>query len=197
MTSNESLNHSQTMKKTILIALLTTTLFACKNTSTINTDEAGKVIITYLKGNPEYKTTRFNFGELKFNNEKEYAELENYRQLAKDGYITLTLLSSKKKFLSKDSSYVYSAKLTQKASDFVLKQDADKATVKAVTYELTEEKPVDFSKVNDASAKVTVSLKKVNTPFAAFQNKPEDNSEFLTKTYRLKYDKEEGWKVKK
>lgn len=185
------------MKKTILAILLASTLFACKNTSTINTDEAGKVIITYLKGNPEYKTTRFDFGELKFNNEKEYAELENYRQLANDGYITLTRLSAKKKFLSKDSSYVYSAKLTQKASEYVLKQDADKATVKAVTYELTDEKPVDFSKVNDATAKVTVSLKKVNTPFAAFQKKPEENSEFLTKTYRLKYDKEEGWKVRK
>ncbi len=185
------------MKKTILAVLLATTLFACKNNSTINTEEAGKVITTYLKGNPEYKTTSFDFGELKFNTEKEYAELENYRQLANDGYIILTLLSSKKKFLSKDSSYVYSAKLTQKASDFVLKQDADKATVKAVTYELTEEKPVDFSKVNDATAKVTVSLKKTNTPFAAFQKKPEENSEFLTKTYRLKYDKEEGWRVKK
>jgi len=185
------------MKKTILVILIASTLFACKNTSTINTDEAGKVIITYLKGNPEYKTTRFDFGELKFNTEKEYAELENYRQLANDEYITLTRLSAKKKFLSKDSSYVYSAKLTQKASEYVLKQDADKATVKAVTYELTDEKPVDFSKVNDATAKVTVSLKKVNTPFAAFQKKPEENSEFLTKTYRLKYDKEEGWKVRK
>lgn len=185
------------MKKIILATLLSTTLFACKNTSTINTEEAGKVIVTYLKGNPEYKTTRFDFGELKFNTEKEYAELENYRQLADEGYITLTLLSSKKKFLSKDSSYVYSAKLTQKASDFVLKQDESKATVKAVTYELTEEKPVDFSKVNDATAKVTVSLKKTNTPFAAFQKKPEENSDFLTKTYRLKYDKEEGWRVKK
>ena len=185
------------MKKTISAILLASTLFACKNTSTINTDEAGKVIITYLKGNPEYKTSRFDFGELKFNNEKEYAELENYRQLANDGYITLTRLSAKKKFLSKDSSYVYSAKLTQKASEYVLKQDADKATVKAVTYQLTDEKPVDFSKVNDATAKVTVSLKKVNTPFAAFQKKSEENSEFLTKTYRLKYDKEEGWKVRK
>lgn len=185
------------MKKILSVALLAIILFACKNNSTINTEEAGKVITTYLKGNPEYKTTRFDFGELKFNSEKEYAELENYRQLANEGYITLTLLSSKKKFLSKDSSFVYSAKLTQKASEFVLKQDADKATVKAVTYELTEEKPVDFSKVNDATAKVTVSLKKVNTPFAAFQKNPEENSDFITKTYRLKYDKEEGWKVKR
>lgn len=185
------------MKKTILTALVATTLFACKNTSTINTDEAGRVITTYLKGNPEYKTTKFEFGELKFNSEKEYVELANYRQLANDGYITLTLLSAKKKFLSKDSSYVYSAKLTQKASEYVLQQSNDKATVKAVIYELSEEKPVDFSKVNDATAKVTVALKKVNTPFAAFQNHPEENSEFLTKTYRLKYDKEEGWKVRK
>ncbi len=184
------------MKKTILIALITSTLFACKNTSTINTDEAGRVITTYLKGNPEYKTTKFEFGELKFNSEKEYAELANYRQLANEGYITFTLLSAKKKFLSKDSSYVYSAKLTQKASEYVLQQNNDKATVKAVIYELTEEKPVDFSKVNDATAKVTVSLKKTNTPFAAFQKNPEENSEFLTKTYRLKYDKEEGWKVR-
>lgn len=159
------------MKKTILAALLTTALFACKNTSTINADEAGKVITTYLKGNPEYKTTKFDFGELKFNSEKEYTELENYRHLADEGYITLTLLSSKKKFLSKDSSYVYSAKLTQKASEFVLKQDANQATVKAVTYELTDEKPVDFSKVNDATAKVTVSLKKNQYPLRSFPKK--------------------------
>lgn len=185
------------MKKLLLITLLATILFACKDNATINTEEAGKVITSYLKGNPQYKTTRFDFGELKFNSEKEYAELENYRQLAQEGYITFTLLSSKKKLLSKDSSFVYNAKLTHKASDFVLKQDADKATVKAVTYELTDEKPVDFSKVNDATAKVTVSLKKVNTPFAAFQKKPAENSEFITKTYRLKYDKKEGWKVRR
>lgn len=186
-----------TMKKTILVAVLISTLFACKNTSTINADEAGRVIITYLKGNPEFKTTKFKFGELKFNSEKEYAELLDYRQLASEGYITLTLLSAKKKFLSKDSSYVYSARMNETARDFVLKQSKDEATVKAVVYELTDEKPVDFSKVNDANAKVTVSLKKVNTPFAPFQNHPEDNSEFITKTYRLKFDQETGWSVKK
>ncbi|PZP45840.1 MAG: hypothetical protein DI598_12825 [Pseudopedobacter saltans] len=184
------------MKKIILMTLLATFFFACKNSSSINAEEAGRVVTTYLKGNPEFKTTKFDFGELKFNSKKEYAELENYRQLASEGYITLNLLSAKKKFLSKDSSFTYSAKLTQKASEYVLKQDANNATVKAVTYELTEEKPVDFSKVNDAIAKVTVSLKKMNTPFVLFQKNPQDNSEFLTKTYKLKYDKEEGWKVK-
>ncbi|WP_199120093.1 hypothetical protein [Pedobacter sp. ASV28] len=186
------------MKKLLYIASIAMLSFgACKNVATINTEEAGKVITNYLKGTPEYKTARFNFGELKFNNEKEYAELENYKKLASEGYVTLTLLTAKKKFLSKDSSFVYAVKLTQKASDFVLKQDQDKATVKAVTYELTNEQPVDFSRVNDNNAKVTVSLKKINTPFAPFQNDAKENSDFITKTYRLKFDKETGWKVNK
>ena len=66
-----------------------------------------------------------------------------------------------------------------------------------VNYELASEKPVNFSRVNDNNAKVTVSLKKVNTVFAPFQKNSKDNSEFITKTYRLKLDKEEGWKVNK
>ncbi|MFI5450930.1 hypothetical protein ACHMWN_02130 [Pedobacter sp. UC225_61] len=134
---------------------------------------------------------------MKFNSEKEMKELANYRALANDGYISLSLIEAKKKFLSKDSSFVYVIKLTDKASDLVLKQDADKATVKAVTYELASEKPVDFNRVNDNNAKVTVSLKKVNTPFAAFDKNQENNSNFITKTYRLKLSKDEGWKVNK
>ena len=180
-----------------LLVLFVIAFSGCKNVAKINADEAGEVITAYLKANPEYKTMRFNFGEIKFNNDREMKELENYRQLADDGYISLTLQESKKKFLSRDSSFTYLIKLTDKASDLVLKQDADRATVKVVTYELASEKPVDFNRVNDNNAKVTVSLKKINTPFAPFQKNQAENSNFLTKTYRLKLDKEEGWKVVK
>jgi hypothetical protein len=184
------------MRKLIIAACIATAFTACKNTSTINADEAGKVITTYLQGKPEFKTTKFDFGQLKFNSEAEYKELAKYKQLANEGYITLTLLSAKKKFLSKDSSFTYNAKLTDLSKEFILKQENDKATVKAVSYQLTEEKPVDFSKVNDATAKVTVSLQKENTPFAQFQKNPHENSDFITKTYRLTFDKEKGWQVK-
>lgn len=169
----------------------------CKNVATINESEAGDVIVTYLKGNPEYKTDKFHFGEMKFNSKKEMVELEKYKTLANEGYISMSLVEGKKKFLSSDSSYTYTIKLTDKASEFVLKQDDDKATVKVVNYELSDEKPVNFSRVNDNNAKVTVSLKKVNTVFAPFQKNSNDNSDFITKTYRLKLDKEEGWKVNK
>jgi len=179
------------------LILFTIAFASCKNTGKINADEAGDVITDYLKANQEYKTTRFHFGEIKFNSKSEMLELEKYKTLEGEGYISMTLQEGKKKFLSRDSSYVYFIKLTEKASDFVLKQDEDKATVKVVLYELASEKPVNFNQVNDNNAKVTVSLKKQNTVFAPFQKNQDDNSEFITRTYRLKLDKEEGWKVVK
>lgn len=169
----------------------------CKNVAKINAEEAGEVISDYLKVNQEYKTGKFNFGEMKFNSDNDMVELAKYRQLAGDGYVSLALLEAKKKFLSKDSSYTYLIKLTDKASDLVLKQDQSRATVKVVLYELADEKPVNFNQVNDNNAKVTVTLKKADTPFAPFQKKPDENSTFITKTYRLKMDKAQGWKVVK
>lgn len=180
-----------------ILVLFTIAFTSCKDVAKINAEEAGDVITSHLKGNQEYKTARFHFGEMKFNSKNEMAELEKYKTLEDEGYISMTLQEGKKKFLSKDSSFVYVIKLTEKASDLVLKQDEDKATVKVVLYELADEKPVNFNQVNDNNAKVTVSLKKQNTVFAPFQKNPEDNSEFITKTYRLKLDKEEGWKVVK
>ena len=102
-----------TMKKYtfILIALITITFSACKNVATISEAEAGEVITTYLKGNPEYKTDKFHFGEMTFNSRKEMGELEKYKTLANEGFVSLTLQESKKKFLSKDSSYTYLIKL--------------------------------------------------------------------------------------
>lgn len=187
------------MKHQILTACLfiVVAFTSCKDIGKISSEEAGDVITDYLKANQEYKTARFHFGEIKFNSKNEMIELEKYRALEDEGYISMTLQEGKKKFLSKDSSYVYIIKLTDKASDLVLKQDEDKATVKVVLYELASEKPVNFNRVNDNNAKVTVSLKKANTVFAPFQKNQNDNSDFITKTYRLKQDKEEGWKVVK
>lgn len=187
------------MRSKILL-LFIAGLFAitgCKNVAKINADEAGEVITEYLKFNQEYKTAKFSFGEIKFSSEKDMVELAKYRQLATDGYVALALVEAKKKFLSKDSSYTYLIKLAEKSSDLVLKQEQDRATVKVVLYELADEKPVNFNRVNDNNAKVTVTLKKVDTPFAPFQKRADENSEFITKTYRLRMHKEEGWKVVK
>ena len=169
----------------------------CTTKSTINQDEAGSVITDYLKANPEYKTTHFKFGEIKFSSNSEKNELGKYKTLENKGLVSLSLKEANKKFLSKDSSFVYQVTLTEKASPLVLKQDNNKATVKVVEYVLSDEKPVDFSQVNSSTSKVTVSLKKVNTDFAPFDKDANENSDFITKTYRLKLSKDEGWKVQK
>lgn len=186
------------MKKLSFLCLILVIAFsACKNVAKINADEAGEVITAYLQVNPEYKTAKFNFGEIKFSSDKELEELGKYKELEREGYVSLILQQSKKKFLSKDSTYTYVVKLTDKASDLVLKQDESKATVKVMNYELASEKPVNFNRVNDNNAKVTVTLKKIYTAFAPFQKGKDENSNFITKTYRLKLNKEEGWKVVK
>lgn len=187
------------MKKLSLyiLSVLVIGFAGCKNKSTINQNEAVEVITAYLRANPEYKTTRFNFGEIKVNSTSDKTEFGFYRSLESSGLVTINLQSAKKKFLSKDSSFVYLVKLTEKASPLVLKQDNDKATVKTVEYLLTDDKPVDFSMVNSSTAKVTVSLKKAKTAFAPFDKDPNENSDFITKTYKLKLSKDEGWKVQK
>ncbi len=187
------------MKNQIFATLVVFTIAfsSCKDVAKINAEEAGDVITDYLKANQEYKTDRFHFGEIKFNSKSEMLSLQKYKTLEDEGYISMTLQEGKKKFLSSDSSFVYIIKLTDKASDLVLKQDEDKATVKVVLYELASEKPVNFNQVNDNNAKVTVSLKKANTVFAPFQKNQNDNSDFMTRTYKLKLDKVEGWKVAK
>ncbi len=184
------------MKKLALnfVCLFLIFISACSDKSTINQSEAGKVITKYLEANPEYKTVTFHYGELKFNSNKEREELKKYRDLAAQGYVDMLLISQKKQFLSKDSSFVYQVKLNNSVQDYILKQADQKATVKAVNYILSD-KPVNFEQVNSKNAKVTVILIKDNTPFSPFQKKQDEFSETLTKTYKLKLHKEEGWKV--
>ncbi|MFC4213511.1 hypothetical protein ACFOWA_20120 [Pedobacter lithocola] len=187
------------MKKLInyILSLIIIGFAACTPKTTINQEEAGSVITEYLVANPEYKTTRFDFGEIKFSSKNDKLDLAKYKILESKGMVSLALKEASKKFLSKDSSFVYQITLTEKASPLVLKQDEDKATVKVVEYVLSDEKPVDFSQVNSSTAKVTVSLKKVNTDFAPFDKDGSENSNFITKTYKLKLSKDEGWKVQK
>jgi len=183
---------------TIYIASIIIIGFAgCKSKTTINQDEAGEVITEYLTANPEYKTTRFSFGEMKFNSTSELFELGKYKTLASKGLVTLDLKEAKKKFLSSDSSFTYQITLTDKASPLVLKQDRDKATVKVLEYVLADSKPVNFEQVNSSTTKVTVSLKMKTTDFAPFDKDANENSNFITKTYKLKLTKDEGWKVQR
>jgi len=168
---------------------------ACKNETSINEDDASEVIVGHLITEPEYKTLVFHFGEMRFRDRKDEDVLTKYKALEEQGLIEMVLDEKKKVFLSKDSTFVYQVRLTEKAAPLVLEQGKDRATVKAINYILDDAKPVNFVKSNNKTAKATVSLKKVETEFYPFMNGKDSNSEFITKTYKLRLKKDSGWEV--
>jgi hypothetical protein len=181
----------------ILVFILFSTIFinGCGNETTINENEASEVIAEFLESNPEFKTASFSYGEIKFKGEKDQEELSKYEVLEENGLIKMELIEGKKRFFSKDSIYIYQISLTEKAASLVISQGKDKAKVKTVFYVLDESKPVNFIKSSNKTAKVTVSLKREGTDFYSFDNSKASNSEFITKTYKLKLKKEAGWVV--
>lgn len=178
----------------VILLFLISIISSCKNETSINQDDASDVIVAHLESNPEYKTTTFRFGELKFRGQKDSKELAKYKALEDQGFIKMELDEKKKVFLSKDSSFVYQVTLTDKSAPLVISQGNEKATVRALNYTLDDAKPVNFVKSNNKTAKATVSLKKVPTEFYPFLNK-DSNSEFITKTYKLRLKKDSGWMI--
>lgn len=168
---------------------------ACGSNTTINESEALSVISDYLEARPEYKVISFRFGEIKFRGEKDQPELKKYRKLEESGLISMRLLEEKKRFLSKDSNYVYRITLSEKSAPLVISQSGDKAKVKSADYILDDKKPVNFIKVNEKSVKITLTLKREETEFYPFDNDKTANSEFITKTYKLRLKKDDGWIV--
>jgi hypothetical protein len=58
---------------------------------------------------------------------------------------------------------------------------------------LDEEKPITLITGDPKIARVTVSLKKEMTDFSIFFKDKNVGSNFITKTYKLKFKKDIGW----
>ncbi|ACU05869.1 hypothetical protein [Pedobacter heparinus] len=168
---------------------------ACSNNAVLDQSAATAIVTAYLKLNPVYETGRLELGEIKFKSKNDKAELARYRELQDKGFVEMELQDQKKKFLSKDSSYVYLISLTDKSKPFVLKQEQNRATIKVIEYAPDEDRAVSLDKSSNKTAKVTVMLKKVKNAFTVFYKDKNTGSNFITKTYKLKYKKESGWAV--
>ncbi|MGB4401208.1 MAG: hypothetical protein WBJ10_17680, partial [Daejeonella sp.] len=112
----------------ILFVAIISIFTSCTNETSINESDASDVITAHLESNPEYKTTTFKFGEIKFHSRKDREELKKYEELANKGLIQMKLDEQKKVFLSKDSTYVYQVTLSEKAASLVLEQSNSRAT---------------------------------------------------------------------
>jgi len=177
----------------ILVGFLSFAIVGCTNSTALDEDMAEELVTAHLKSNPEYKTVKIEVGEVKFRNKNGKALLDKYKTLENKGLINMGLQNQKKKFLSRDSTYFYMVSLSDDAKPYILKQGDSQATLKAVDYQLDGDKPISLLQSDSKLAKVTVSLKKVENDFAIFLKNKGTASNFITKTYRAKLNKEEGW----
>ncbi|MGV3763022.1 hypothetical protein [Parapedobacter sp.] len=183
----------------LLVALcLVAILGACGSDKSLSERVALGEIGFFMESNPVYETAEIDYGEVKFSQKQDADLLAAYEALEKDGYVTMELLKERKRFLSKDSTFVYLIKLTDKSIPFVLEKTEKRATVKTATYALDEDGGAHIEQTGKNRAKATVTLSKSETDFADFAEKGADNNaSFIKKSYSLRFHSETGWGVTK
>ena len=181
----------------ITFVFLVTGLSSCGDKAKLSDSTAREAVEMYLNSNPIFETTGLEIGEVKFKLKKEEKKLQAYKELAYKGYIDLQLSKQKKKFLSKDSIYVYEIRVTDKTKPFVLTQKKDQIEVKAFEYQLDDKEKPRIEVSGKKAGNATVLLKKINTDFAVLTQDKNPHSSFVTRTFKLRYKKEEGWVVVK
>lgn len=169
--------------------------FGCNRGSGVSSDEAKDAVEVYLEDFPLFETGYVSLSKLKLSEQRDSVLINDIESLRKEGFINLVTDNKKKKWLSKDSVWIVSPVLTQKAVPYVVEQMPSKAEVKTVEYVIDDDAEVVFDRKAEKSATCTVVLHKVKTPFYAFGKDAMPNSSFITKKYKLRYHEESGWRV--
>ncbi|MEC4112932.1 hypothetical protein [Myroides pelagicus] len=177
----------------ILSSLFIITLFYSCDNQDISTSKAYDTVQSHLVSKPEYEKTTITVGEKRFRLRKDSLEVSKYRKLEHEGYIEFAEESSKKKWLSKDSIWNVTIKLTSKAHPYVINQNKDKITVKTIMYNLGDEDNLQLNNHSKKSATVSVMLIKEYTPFIILSKDASPNTKFITKNYKLRYNETNGW----
>ncbi|MGM5630567.1 hypothetical protein O2K51_06645 [Apibacter raozihei] len=185
------------ISKVLCLAFVLTGFLSCGDKAALSESTAVNAVEKYLKSYPIYETTEMEIGEVRFKIKRDEQKLVAYKNLASKGYINFELSKQKKKFLSKDSIYIYEVKLTDKARPFVFKQKKEKVEVKTYEYQLDEKEQAKIELSGKKSGNAVVTLQKINTDFAELTADKNPHSSFITKSFTLKYKKEEGWVVTK
>jgi len=154
-------------------------------------------IETYLSANPMYETADIAYGEVKFRAKADENLLKAYKELESLGYIEIVVEKEHKRFLSKDSAYIYIVKFTDKSIPFILEKGTKKAKVKTYYYELDKSNPVHIEQKGKNKAAAVTSLKKQQTDFYKFSKDKNPHATFIKRDFSLKFDKNEGWVVTK
>lgn len=183
--------------RALSILCLATIFGACGGDKSISERVALGEIGYFLESNPVYETADIDYGEVKFRKKTDADLLAAYQALEKNGYLTMELRKERKRFLSKDSTFVYLIKLTDKSIPLVLEKTDKRAKVKTAMYALDEDGGVHIEQTGKNRAKATVTLTKSETDFGDFSKNGDNNASFIKKTFSLRFNGETGWGVTK
>ncbi|MDR0229044.1 MAG: hypothetical protein LBI72_08285 [Flavobacteriaceae bacterium] len=188
------------MKYKLLVGLcallFSFSIISCDN-KTLNTTVATEAIADYMEEMPIYESATFEVGEVKFRLSKEKELIEKYKNLEKEGYIDFSDEITKKKWLSKDSIWTVTIKLTDKAMPYVIEQKSNKLKVKTIDYRVNKDSGIQIEDKNKKSASASVKLLKEVTPFAFLKADSSPHTEFIIRKFKLKYNEDTGWRVAK
>lgn len=180
----------------VLLALVicSSLLISCAEKD-LTTSTALKSIQEYLDYKPQYETTTIEVGPQKWRTLKDSISINHFKDLEKEGYLTINTNALKKKWLSKDSIWDVTLQLTEKAHPYVVSQKNNQVKVKTIEYAVGLEKPIEIHSKSSKSANITVMLIKNPTPFYILNPDTKNNNTFITKKYKLRFSDEFGWEV--
>lgn len=182
----------------LFLPLLIITSSACSDKRVLDERIAKNEIAFFIENNPVYETADLYYGEVRFRQRADSADLIAYQHLQDYGYVTMELLKERKRFLSKDSTFTYNIYLTDKSIPYVLDKTEAKATVKTYYYELDDAQEALIEQTGKNRAKVTVTLKRRETDFSMFAKKNlASNASFIKKSYTFRFDESSGWRIAK
>lgn len=179
---------------TILLLLVFFGLSSCTEKD-LTTTTALKSIQHYLDYKPQYETTTIELGQMRWRTTKDSVQIRLFKKLEEEGFVTLESHSLKKKWLSKDSIWDVTLRLTDNAANYVVEQKNQKVVVKTIEYAVNNDKPIEIHNKNKKSASITVMLNKNPTPFAPLGKDKTAAIGFITKKYKLRFNEETGWEV--
>lgn len=169
---------------------------SCDN-KTLNTANAINAIAEYMEKQPIYESATLQVGEINLKVTKDESLIKEYKTLEKEGYIYFSDEITKKRWLSKDSTWTATIKLTDKSHPYVLDQKSNKIKVKTIEYKVNKDSGIQLDNKNAKSANASVMLAKEVTPFVFLKPDSSPHTEFISRKFRLKYTDEAGWIVTK
>jgi len=181
------------MKKILLMGIMLLAIVSC-DSGELTKSKAKKIINKCLEINPEQKSIPVMIGEslISVGSVDSKNKIENYKKLADEGYLKVTL-TDKKNNIWKETQY-YSVELTEKAKPYLYKPSKMTETLAFLkTYQYVVDEILEIHEVpavNTAEVKVQYKLADI-TPFATLNiGNPKET---ITKT--LKFTKtNDGWK---